>query len=105
MALLVGQGAALAQPLVRVEARRVCMVNDTLFPKDQIAVEVDGRTYFGCCDMCKGRLANDATARRATDPVSGRPVDKAMAVIGARPDGTVLYFESEHTFEEYAKRT
>lgn len=97
--------AALAGPIRRVDARHVCMVNDTAFDKDQIPVEVEGRTYFGCCEMCKGRLAQDAAARSAVDPVSGRPVDKAKAVIGATPDGKVLYFESEKNLAAYAKRT
>jgi YHS domain-containing protein len=98
-------GPALAEPaLKKVAAARVCMVNNTVFPKDQIPVKVDGKTYFGCCEMCKGRLATDATLREATDPVSGKPVDKAKAVIGAQPDGKVLYFESEKTFSAYAKQ-
>jgi YHS domain-containing protein len=96
--------AALAETLERVQAKRVCMVNNTLFPKDQIPVPVDGKTYFGCCEMCKGRLAQDAAIRSATDPVSGKPVDKAKAVIGAKPDGKVLYFESEKTFTAFLKR-
>lgn len=92
-----------AEPLERVEPVRVCMVNNTVFPRDQIPVEVDGKTYFGCCEMCKGRLAKDAAVRTATDPVSGKPVDKATAVIGAGPDGKVQYFESEETFAKYGK--
>lgn len=97
-------GPALAEPLKHVAAKRVCMVNNTVFPKDQIPVKVEGKTYFGCCEMCKGRLASDVSLREATDPVSGKPVDKAKAVIGAQPDGKVLYFESEKTFTAYTKR-
>ena len=97
-------GPALAEPLEKVKPQRVCMVNNTLFDKDQIPVAVEGKTYFGCCEMCKGRLTEDASMRQATDPVSGKPVDKAKAVIGAKPDGKVLYFESDKTFAEYQKR-
>ena len=96
---------ALAEPLTRVEPKRVCMVNDTVFPKDQIPVVVSGKTYFGCCEMCKGRLGTDAAIRSSVDPVSGKPVDKATAVIGATKDGKVLYFESEKTFHTFAKRS
>ena len=108
--LVLGTALALGRPagaetLRRVPAKRVCMVNDTEFPKDQIAVQVEGKTYFGCCEMCKGRLAQDAKIRQATDPVSGKNVDKATAVIGAKPDGKVLYFESEKTFAAYQKRS
>ena len=92
---------AQAEQLERVEAKRVCMVNDTVFPKDQIAVEVEGKTYYGCCEMCKGRLAADAAVRQSTDPVSGKKVDKATAVIGAGVDGKVRYFESEETFTRF----
>jgi YHS domain-containing protein len=93
-----------AEPLRRVEAKRVCMVNNTAFDKDQIPVDVGGKTYFGCCEMCKGRLAQDASIRQAVDPVSGKTVDKATAIIGATPEGKVYYFESEKTFAEYGKR-
>ena len=96
---------ATAETLERVEAKRVCMVNDTVFPRDQIPVDVNGKTYFGCCEMCKGRLAKDAAVRSATDPVSGQAVDKATAVIGASADGKVLYFESEETFSKFGKAT
>jgi YHS domain-containing protein len=102
--LLVSAGFAVAEPIERVEAKRVCMVNDSVFPKDQIPVQVDGKTYFGCCEMCKGRLASDASARVATDPVSGKQVDKATAVIGTTPDGKVLYFESDATFTAFKNR-
>lgn len=108
LALVVVSGPALAESsgaegLERVDAVKVCMVNNTVFPRDQIPVEVDGKTYFGCCEMCKGRLAKDEAIRMAVDPVSGNQVDKATAVIGAGPDGKVQYFESEETFAKFGK--
>jgi YHS domain-containing protein len=104
LAVLLVASLAGAEPIERVEAKRVCMVNNTFFPKDQIPVQVDGKTYFGCCEMCKGRLATDAAARSATDPISGKSVDKATAVIGATPDGKVFYFESDTTFSQFKNR-
>ena len=104
MALLVVAGQAVAEPIERVDAKRVCMINNTFFPKHQIPVQVDGKTYFGCCEMCKGRLASDAAARTATDPITGKTVDKATAVIGATPDGKVFYFESDTTFTQFKNR-
>jgi YHS domain-containing protein len=92
-----------APALQRVETKKVCMVNDAVFERDQIPVEVEGKTYFGCCEMCKKRLAEDLAVRQAVDPVSGKTVDKATAVIGALPDGKVLYLESAETFERYGK--
>jgi len=103
LSLVLVSGPAHAEPLERVEAVKVCMVNNTVFPRDQIPVEVDGKTYFGCCEMCKGRLAKDEAIRMAVDPVSGKQVDKATAVIGAGSDGKVMYFESEETFAKFGK--
>ena len=82
----------------------VCMVNDMDMGKAQIPVVVEGRTYYGCCAMCKERLAKDAAIRSAIDPVSGKSVDKAKAVIGKRADGSVLYFESEANLRRYAAK-
>ena len=82
----------------------VCMVNDMDMGKAQIPVVVEGRTYYGCCAMCKERLAKDAAIRSAIDPVSGKNVDKAKAVIGKRADGSVLYFESEANLRRYAAK-
>lgn len=99
---LSGQDAAALQ---RVPADHVCMVNDKYFADPQIPVPVGTKTYFGCCEMCEGRLASDVGVRTATDPVSGNAVDKADAVIGALASGKVFYFESEQTLAEYQERT
>ena len=94
-----------AKPVLKVvEAKKVCMVTNKLFEKDQIPIAVEGKTYYGCCEMCKEKLAKDAAARVAVDPVSGKKVDKATAVIAALPDGNILYFESQKTLEEYQKK-
>ena len=82
----------------------VCMVNDKYFGKPQIPVEVKGKTYYGCCAMCKERLANDAAARSSVDPVSGKAVDKASAVIGRASDDTVVYFASSDNLRKYNER-
>ncbi len=91
--------------LKRVETKKVCMVNNQVFDRDQIPVRVEGRTYYGCCEMCKATLAMDPGARTAIDPVSGKKVDKATALIAALPDGSVLYFENEASFKRHAART
>ena len=84
------------------DLKKVCMVTNKVFEKDQIPVPVEGRTYYGCCEGCKQTLANNPEARTAVDPVSGKSVDKATAVVGARPDGSVLYFENEANLQEFA---
>ncbi len=90
-----------ASALTRVPVEHVCMVNNKYFADPQIPVAVGAKTYFGCCEMCKGRLANDASVRTATDPVSGAVVDKADAVIGMLSDGRVHYFENERNLNAY----
>jgi YHS domain-containing protein len=99
--LLAAEQPAAAAAVKRVEAKKVCMVTDHAFDKEQIPVTVEGKTYYGCCQMCKGRLASDAAVRTAVDPVTGKKVDKAKAVIAAHEDGTVLYFESEESLAKF----
>lgn len=88
--------------LTRVEdPSLVCMVNNTFMGKPQIPVDVEGKTYFGCCPMCKDRLAQEPETRTAVDPVSKQAVDKAVAVIAQDPDGNVLYFATEDNLRNY----
>ena len=68
------QAAAPSGPATQVETKKVCMVNDALFQKDQIPVEVEGKTYYGCCQMCKARLAEAIGA-----PTAARAVARACA--------------------------
>lgn len=83
------------------DSSQVCMVNNQFMGRPQIPVTVGGKTYYGCCAMCKGKLEQDATARTATDPVNGHAVDKASAVIGKTARGQVFYFESRDTLAAY----
>ncbi len=88
--------------LKKVEPQYVCMINNKLFDKEQIPVTVEGKTYYGCCPMCKEKLEKSVQARTSADPISGNTVDKATAVIGAQADGTVHYFENEENLEKYS---
>lgn len=87
--------------LTKVEPKTVCMINEQAMGKDQIPVEVEGKTYYGCCEMCKKALAADAAKRAAIDPVSGVLVDKATAIIAAQEDGRVFYFENDENLKKY----
>ena len=84
-----------------VDAKYVCMINNQRFNKVQIPIEVEGRTYYGCCEMCKGKLGGDPKSRVAVDPVSGKEVDKAGAVIGVDADGAAFYFENAENLKRY----
>ncbi|MES2966636.1 MAG: hypothetical protein V4668_02525 [Patescibacteria group bacterium] len=96
--------AIAAEALKIVENEKVCMVTDMFFGKKQIPVTHEGKTYYGCCQNCKKTLSEDVTARKATDPVTGKLIDKATAVIATREDNSVVYFESKKTFEQYQKQ-
>lgn len=90
-----------SQTLQKVEANLVCMMNDTYFGRPQIPVEVNKKTYYGCCEHCKAALVKDQSVRVAKDPVSSKTVDKANAVIGAANDGRVWYFENEANLKAF----
>ena len=97
--------AAPADGITRVtDTAKVCMMNDRYMGTAQIPVDVDGKRYYGCCAMCKERLARDPRARTAVDPVSGKEVDKATALVAKRADGSVLYFENEANLKKYRAR-
>ena len=100
--LFLCHGISYAAQLRRVtDISHVCMVNNEVMGKPQIPVKVRSQTYYGCCKMCVGTLTNSRKARFAIDPVSGKEVDKATAVIGANANGEVLYFENEKTFQAF----
>ena len=88
--------------LKQVESKYVCMVTNQLYDKEQIPVAVEGKTYYGCCQMCEAKLKEDPSSRMATDPVSGKEVDKSTAVIGAASDGKVYYFENAEDLKAFA---
>lgn len=85
-----------AAPTVAIPERsRVCMMQDTVMAAPAIPLQHGGRTYYGCCEMCKKRIEDDpGRYTTARDPLSGVVVDKATALL-LSVDGRVLYFESE----------
>lgn len=98
--------AALSQgaKLHKIEDRStVCMLKNRTLGRPFIPVAIDGKTYYGCCEMCTGALQKDPKERFSIDPVTGRQVDKATAVIGAQPSGEVLYFENEKSFQAFSR--
>jgi YHS domain-containing protein len=87
--------------LTRIDPRRVCMVTNRAFDEAQLPIDIKGKTYYGCCNMCKGVLEKDRTQRFALDPVSKKRVDKSLAVIGVGANKGVLYFENETNLDKY----
>jgi len=90
----------------QIPNKLVCMVNNEYMGKPQIAVPVNGKTYYGCCQMCVGTLNNDETARMGIDPFSNKKVDKTEAyIVLMKEEGEVNYFESKENYLNYMKRS
>lgn len=88
----------------KVLNKQVCMVNNAYMGKDQFEVPYDGKTYYGCCNMCVERIPNDETARIAKDPFTGKEIDKADAYIVLKDQqGNVDYFENEENYKKYSQ--
>lgn len=84
-----------------VEARFVCMITNKVFAEEQIRIPLNGKVYYGCCEMCVAKINEREESRYAADPVTGDPVNKADAVIGADQNGKVFYFESTQTLNAF----
>lgn len=83
----------------------VCMVNDAYMGRLQFEVPFEGKTYYGCCEMCVERIPNDPSVRKAVDPNSGMEVDKADAfIVLAGTQGQVDYFENEESYRAFLNR-
>ena len=89
----------------KLKSSLVCFVNNKFMGIDQIPVEVEGKTYYGCCPDCVGKIKNLREVRYAFDPHTGKEVDKALAYIVLSPSGNndILYFESEISYKKHFK--
>jgi YHS domain-containing protein len=83
------------------DVSKVCMVTNHAFDKPQLPIKVKGKTYYGCCEMCKKAITTDHKQRMAVDPISAKKVDKSQAVIGVAANGVVVYFENEEHLSAY----
>jgi YHS domain-containing protein len=73
----------------------VCMMQDMVLGKPGIPIQFEGKTYYGCCEMCKERIKNEPQKyTKAVDPVSGKSVDKASSFIYGL-EGSAYYFASD----------
>lgn len=78
------------------------MVNDQHMSAAQIPVQVEGKTYYGCCQMCEAKLKQNEQVRLGRDPLTQKAVDKATAVLAMDAKGKVMYFENEANMRTYA---
>jgi len=80
----------------------VCMMQDMVLGKAGIPIQFAGKTYYGCCEMCKEKIKNEPQKyTRATDLVSRKPVDKSESFIYS-VDGTAYYFASDANRQTFA---
>jgi len=85
----------------QVDSKYVCMITKKHFTSEQTSVNVEGRTYYACCEMCKTQLTEDPSTRTDVDPVSGNKVDKATAVVGVDKAGNAYFFENVQNLERF----
>ena len=87
--------------IIRIASSNSCMGSNQAQEKAQDYAIVGGKPYYGCTDMCIANLRQNPGFRYSRDPVSGKKVDKAIAIVGAKKNGQLLYFESEKNFLAY----
>ncbi len=92
---------------IKIPNSYVCMINNKLMHAAQIAVPVNDKIYYGCCQGCVKKLTEDASSRFAIDPLSGEKVDKADAFITLLPGSKqdVLYFKTEINAKNYLAKS
>jgi len=79
----------------------VCMVNNAYMGVPQLEVSFEGKTYYGCCEMCQERIPKEKEVRTAIDLYTLKAIDKANAYIVLIGDsGEVAYFENEKNYKD-----
>jgi YHS domain-containing protein len=76
---------------------QICMVQKYDMEAKTTPVVLDGKTYYVCCEGCKNTITKDKNERFSKDPVSGKRINKADAVLGRASNGQIHFFESEQT--------
>lgn len=80
----------------------VCMMQDMILTKPGVPIQYQGKTYYGCCEMCKEKIRIDPKKyTRSLDLVSGKLIDKSTAFIFGL-NGDAYYFSSEANRKTFA---
>jgi len=89
-----------------VPKEKVCMVNDRFMGVQQIPIDVNGTTYYGCCEGCVEKLQkNIDDVRFGNNPLNKTKVDKASAVIVQdKSNGSVFYFASKEDAQDFISK-
>jgi YHS domain-containing protein len=92
---------------VRIANELVCMVNDAFMGRKQFPVAVGDKIYYGCCEMCVGKLQNSDQYRYGIDPLTNEKVDKVEAyiVLASEETGAVYYFANEENYKKFKSKS
>jgi len=81
---------------------KICMMQDSVQPREGLEYTHEGKSYWLCCSMCEAKFKESPdTYANARDPVSGTKVDKATAPIYAF-EGRAFFFESAANLKKFA---
>ncbi len=87
--------------LRKVDNKAVNMVTNRIWGDGQKAVSLEGRSYYVPNDEYGFALNQNPSLRYATDPLTGRRIDKSVALAYADYEGNVLYFESSESYRDF----
>lgn len=90
----------------QIPYNKVCMYYDVeLNMVSTFPVNINGKTYYGCCNETQANLYTDSTKRVAIEPITQKTIDKSEALIfldlDKIKDNKVLYFESKENHDKY----
>ena len=96
---------AASDEVKQVNPKHICFMTGKRFDRGLKSVTVSGKTYYGCCGDCLAQLQDDPKARQAVDPVSGKTIDKADALIGVDKNGKIYFFEDRQNLKKFRAPT
>jgi YHS domain-containing protein len=88
----------------KLPINKVCMYGDDIKFKVIRPVNIEGKTYWACCNKCEAKLKRNLNdCLNTIDPYSNEKISKADAVIVQNPEkkGKVLFFKSYNNYEKH----
>jgi len=83
----------------------VCMLNNSYRAEDIPSVSINDQTYHGCCESCTGQLLKKPNERFAFDSLTGKKVDKSLAVTLRKiDDSKIYYFKSTENAKAFIQK-
>jgi len=87
--------------LRKVDNKAVNMVTNRIWGGEQKLVSLDGKGYYVPNDEYGFAFDRNPSLRFATDPLTGKRIDKSVALAYADYEGNVLYFESSESYRDF----